>query len=98
MPVTKSVKKSLRQSLKKRVFNLRRANRMKLAIKKVQKLISEKEKNKALKELPSAYKAIDKATKRGIIKKNTASRKKSHLTKQINNLSVEKKIDTLRSS
>ena len=29
--------------------------------------------------LPSAYKAIDKAMKRGVIKKNTAARKKSRL-------------------
>ena len=29
--------------------------------------------------LPTAYKAIDKAMKRGVIKKNTAARKKSRL-------------------
>ena len=33
--------------------------------------------------LSEAYKAIDKAAKRGVIKKNTASRKKSRLTKLI---------------
>jgi small subunit ribosomal protein S20 len=31
------------------------------------------------KMLPSVYKAIDKAAKRGVIKKNTAARKKSRL-------------------
>ena len=31
----------------------------------------------------AAYKAIDKAAKRGVIKKNTASRKKSRLVKRI---------------
>ena len=33
----------------------------------------------AQKMLPSAYKAIDKAAKRGVIKENTAARKKSRL-------------------
>ena len=37
----------------------------------------------ALKLLPEIYKAIDKTAKRGVIKKNTASRKKSRLTKAI---------------
>ncbi len=31
-----------------------------------------------------AYKAIDKAAKRGVIKKNTAARKKSRLVKFVN--------------
>lgn len=35
--------------------------------------------------LPSIYKAIDKATKRGIIKKNTAARKKSHFSTLLKN-------------
>jgi len=33
--------------------------------------------------LPAAYKAIDKAAKRGVIKENTAARKKSRLTARI---------------
>jgi len=37
----------------------------------------------AIKLLPSAYKAIDKACKTGVIKKNTAARKKSRLMKLI---------------
>ena len=38
------------------------------------------DKTEAEKLLPKAYQAIDKAAKRGIIKKNTAARKKSRLT------------------
>lgn len=37
----------------------------------------------AQKMLPEAYKAIDKAAKRGVIKDNTASRKKSRLSQAI---------------
>jgi ribosomal protein S20 len=33
--------------------------------------------------LSTAYKAIDKATKKGVIKKNTADRKKSRLARLV---------------
>lgn len=56
---------------------------MRALIKQVKELIKEKKKEEALKLLPEIYKAIDKTAKRGIIKKNTASRKKSRLTKSI---------------
>ena len=71
MPITKSAKKALRQSKTRRVFNLRRIAAMKSAIKQAQKT----------KNISLAYKAIDKAAKRGVIKKNTAARKKSRLAK-----------------
>jgi small subunit ribosomal protein S20 len=83
MPVTKSAKKALRQNRRRRLFNLRRLKKMRSLIKQVKKLIKEKNKKESLKLLPETYKAIDKAAKRGVIKKNTASRKKSRLTKAI---------------
>jgi len=86
MPITKSAKKALRQNSKKRIFNLRKIKKMRSLIKKSRDLIKDKKKDDALKILPKAYKAIDKASKRGIIKKNTASRKKSRLTKAINKI------------
>lgn len=92
MPITKSAKKALRQSRRKRLFNLRRSKKMKSLVKQVRDLIKEKKKEEALKILPKAYQAIDKAAKRGVIKKNTASRKKSRLTKAIH----KAKIDTAK--
>lgn len=86
MPVTKSAKKALRQSRKKRLFNLRRSRKMKALVKEVRDLIKDKNKEEALKILPKAYQAIDKAAKRGVIKKNTASRKKSRLAKAISKI------------
>jgi len=83
MPITKSAQKALRQSRTRRLFNLRRLKKMKELIKQSRKLIKEKQKDAALNLLPETYKAIDKAAKRGIIKKNTANRKKSRLTKAI---------------
>ena len=83
MPNTKSAKKALRQSLKKRVFNLRRKKAMRDILKKLKQLKEEGKIEEAKKLLPLAYKAIDKAAKRGVIKKNTASRKKSSAAKLI---------------
>ena len=83
MPITKSAKKALRQSRRRRLFNLRRSNKMKSLVKKLKELIRDKKKEEALKILTKVYQAIDKAAKRGVIKKNTASRKKSRLTKAI---------------
>jgi ribosomal protein S20 len=36
-----------------------------------------------MKALATAYKAIDKALKRGLIKKNTAARRKAKVSKQL---------------
>jgi len=83
MPITKSAKKALRQNRRRRLFNLRRIKKMKDLVKQIQKLIKDNKKEQAVKLLPETYKAIDKAAKRGVIKKNTASRKKSRLTKVI---------------
>ena len=87
MPITQSAKKALKQSKKKWVFNLRRSKKMKSIMKQAQELIKDKKKEEVIKILPEAYKAIDKASKRGLIKKNTASRKKSRLTKAIQKIS-----------
>lgn len=83
MPITSSAKKALRSSKKKRVFNLRRKNDMQGVIKEYKKLVTAKKSEEAKKLLPKLQQAIDKAAKRGIIKKNTASRKKSRLLKVI---------------
>lgn len=81
MPITSSAKKALRSSKRKRVFNLRRKNEMQDVIKEYKKLILAKKTDEARKLVPKLQKVIDKAEKRGLIKKNTASRKKSRLIK-----------------
>lgn len=87
MPITQSAKKALRSSKKKKVFNLRRANEMRDLIKQYKKLISENKRDEANKIMPMVQKAIDKASKKGVIKGNNADRKKSRLAKK---LSVKK--------
>ena len=81
MPITKSAKKALRQSIKRKKRNLQNKRKIKDLTKEVKSLVSEKEIEKAKKLLPSLYKALDKAAKKGVIKKNTVSRKKSRITK-----------------
>lgn len=79
MPKTKSAKKALRKSLKRKVRNLMYKKRIKTLIKEIKTLILEKKIDQAKELLPQIYKALDKAAKVGVIKKNTASRKKSKI-------------------
>lgn len=78
MAITKSAKKAHRASLKKHVFNVRRKRALTTTVKETRKLITTSA-AEARTSLSAAYQAIDKAAKRGIIKKNTASRKKARL-------------------
>lgn len=83
MPIIKSAKKALRSSKKKKLFNLKRKNEMNKIVKEYKKLVISKSEKEAKDLLPKLQKAIDKAEKRGVIKKNTASRKKSRLMKKL---------------
>lgn len=87
MALIKAAKKSIRSDAKKRVFNLKVKRAMKASVKKVKDLVVQKKAKEAQAVLPEAYKKIDKAMKKGIIKKNTASRKKSRLSKSIKKIS-----------
>ena len=76
MANTSSAKKANRAEARRRIFNLRRLKTMRDAVKDLQKSVDSK-------DLPKAYQAIDKAVKRGVIKKNTAARMKSRLSKKV---------------
>jgi small subunit ribosomal protein S20 len=83
MAITSSAKKAIRSSAKKHVFNLRRKDALRDTTKALTKALSAKDVAGAEKLLPAAYKAIDKAKKRGVIKGNTADRKKARLAAAI---------------
>ncbi len=83
MAITSSAKKAIRASEQKRVFNVRRMRAIKDAEKEITKLIADGKAKDANKVLPNAYKAIDKAAKMGTLKKNTAGRMKSRLSRVI---------------
>ncbi len=83
MAITSSAKKAYRASLNKHVFNVRRKRALTDTTKSFKKALVSEGAKVAEKLLPAAYKAIDKAAKRGVIKANTASRKKSRLVAAI---------------
>lgn len=83
MAITKGAKKAIRVQARKRVVNDRRRKAFKSAEKNLRKVIFTGKKAAAEALLSGAYKVIDKAAKRGVIKKNTAARKKSRLARAI---------------
>lgn len=74
----KSSIKRIKTNEKKRKANVPVKSTMKGSIKRIEKSEDKKE------ALRKATKAIDKAAKKGIIKKETAARKKSRLAKKVN--------------
>ena len=76
MAITTSAKKAHRQSLRKKAMNAARKHAVRMTVKAVR--TAKKGDNVAL---AAAYKAIDKALKRGIIKKNTAAHRKAKVSK-----------------
>ncbi|MDD2909437.1 MAG: 30S ribosomal protein S20 [Minisyncoccales bacterium] len=86
MPILKSAKKRLVQDEKKRYANFLKKREMRKILKEVRSLVTLKNKEEALKMLPKVYKVIDKAAKTNVIKDNTASRKKSRITKLVNSI------------
>ena len=81
MPITQSAKKALRQSFRRRTINLKKKEAYKRLIRDIRKLAVDGKKDEAAKLLPSLYRALDKAAKTNVIKKNKAGRLKSRITK-----------------
>lgn len=86
MPNLKTSIKDLRSTKRKTVFNDRLRNRVKKSVKNIKDDLKRGESNKAVEALKKAYKVIDKASKKNVISKGKASRKKSRLAIQINKL------------
>ena len=74
--ITKSAKKAHRAGLRKKQYNDVRRKALRESLKNARN--AQKGDTKALAQ---AYKAIDKAQKRGLIKKNTAARRKAKVAK-----------------
>ena len=86
MPNIKSAKKRVLTNKRQCEENILVNSRMKNSIKKLEKTIKDGNKEESEKELSVTLKNIDKALNAGLIKKNNAARKKSRLTKNVNNL------------
>ena len=86
MPITSSAKKAHRASLRKRVFNLQRKDKASHAVKSLKKLVALGKKKEAQAQMHLVQQALDKAVKGHTLDKNTASRKKSRLSKLVKKL------------
>jgi small subunit ribosomal protein S20 len=85
MPNKKSAEKELRKAKKRAIANKKVLTKTKVSIKANLKKIAANDKTVA-EDLKLTFKALDKAAKKGVITKNTASRKKSRLAKKVNTL------------
>ncbi|NUM25938.1 MAG: 30S ribosomal protein S20 [Candidatus Buchananbacteria bacterium] len=87
MPVKKAAFKALRQSKRKANINLKVKSDIIALTRRINKAILAKDEAKAKDWLKQLIKKVDKATQNKVMKKNTAGRKKSRLTKAVNALS-----------
>jgi small subunit ribosomal protein S20 len=83
MAITKNAKRAIRVSTAKRVVNDKLRRSMKDAVKTVRKDVIANDTKAVAKDLSLAFKALDKAAKRGTIKKGQADRKKSRLARAV---------------
>ena len=86
MANTKSAKKRVRQSEVRRIRNVSRRSDVKTACRKVADALAEGNADLAKSELKNAESKIARARGKGLIKKNTASRKISKLAKKVASL------------
>lgn len=86
MPIKQAGVKALRQSKKRHALNLAAKNNLKNLTKKSDRALEAGKKDEAKELVQKTVKALDKAAKTNLIKKNTASRRKSRLMKKLNTL------------
>ena len=86
MAHSRSAKKRVLVAERNRERNQAVKSRVKTMVKKVLSAVEVKEVEAANAALSVAYKELDKAVTKGIMKKNTASRKKARLAAKVNAL------------
>ena len=86
MANTKSAIKRIRRISRQTAVNKSRKSRFRNAIKKMNSILEKKNKKDALNYLPKLNSELMKVAKTGIIKKQSASRNISRITKKINAL------------
>ena len=86
MPNIKNAAKAMRQSRRRREFNLKTKDSVKESIKAVRKMLKAGDKAGAVEAMRKAMSALDKAAKKHVIHKNNAANKKSRLAKHVNKM------------
>ena len=79
-----SALKRYRQNQRRRLINQMSRHRLKTQLKKLRAAITSGKAGDAKALLPETLGVIDRSVRKGVIKKNTAGRYKSRLTKRIN--------------
>ena len=88
MPILHASYKDTKKSAKKAIRNQSVKSSLKTETKKFLELVSSKKMDEAKKQLNHLMSQFDKARSKGIIHKNTASRKKSRLMKKLRSVSA----------
>lgn len=86
MPIKKAAFKALRQTKKRQARNKKIRNNLRNLRRAFLKAVKAKQKKEAKTKYLALQKALDKAAKVGIIKKNTAARQKSQAAIKLNKL------------
>lgn len=86
MPNTSSAKKRLRQTIKRTAINRARMSRVRTFIRKVEAAIASGDQQAAREALRLAQPEIMRGATKGVIHKNTASRKISRLAQRIKSM------------
>ncbi len=84
MPVTKSAKKRVRATERRRLRNRSIRSQVKTNITKTERLIFSGELEAARGAATTAVSSLDKAAEKGVIHPNNAARRKSRLMKKLN--------------
>lgn len=87
----KSALKRIRQTETRTIRNRSMRSSFRTTVKQFMDLLEEGKAQDALKSLPDLQKTIDKMVSKGILKKETANRKKSRITIALNNQLAEAK-------
>jgi small subunit ribosomal protein S20 len=79
----KSAIRQHRRSLRRKAVNTRSKSALRTQMRKIREAIEAKDGEGSAKMLPALFKAIDTSVKKRSIKKNTGSRYKSRLSRQV---------------
>jgi len=88
MANTKSAQKAVRKIARRTAVNKSRRSQMRTYVRKVEEAIAAKDPAAAVDALRNAEPLVARAAQKGILHRNTASRKISRLTKRVKALAV----------
>jgi small subunit ribosomal protein S20 len=88
MANTKSAQKAVRKIARRTAINKSRRSQMRTFVRKVEEAIASKDPKAAAEALRGAEPLVARAAQKGILHKNTASRKISRLAKRVKALAV----------